>query len=486
LSFDDEDQCQMTYAIINSLPLFGVKNIKHDDKCSSVPKNDEDIPKREQTQVEIERTRIFANECKELLQHAPNCRLSFDKFTSTYQQHFSGRQCKVADYGFAKLIELFEAISLTIEITKDADGKRQLQLNQTLQQEQNTKIMAEQKHPATEIAETFMQILVSDENESETATSTDDDTLQSLQEHQQLKIDESRAPLVVDNGSRVPLTIASNNASTNLATLQRIDPDIIGINKSVSHVTIYKFSATQEWEQTGTEGSLFVYERQCEPMYGFLVLNKLSTSHWIQLITADIDFDLQSPFVMYKTKDEEIFGLSFDDEETCQMVYTIIHSLPLCVDDTKQVDECSFGPEKDEDIPCESKLDIDLDEGSALKNKGSSYDLQQEEGIKMLEKPKSPTTKLADTSLQISVPEGNKSETTSPLVGDNKTSTFLQKQRQQKINEIEAPAEIKSGFGAPLTMPQLSQAIQHLLKTDPFFVEKLHEAYEDSLKYNVS
>ena len=35
---------------------------------------------------------------------------------------------RVADYGFTKLIELFEAIPGTIEITEDADGERILQL----------------------------------------------------------------------------------------------------------------------------------------------------------------------------------------------------------------------------------------------------------------------------------------------------------------------------------------------------------------------
>lgn len=85
------------------------------------------IPKREQTQDEMEKTQIFARECIELLRHAPDCRLPFNKFVPAYHHHF-GRQCRVADYGFTKLIELFEAIPLTVEITEDADGERLLQL----------------------------------------------------------------------------------------------------------------------------------------------------------------------------------------------------------------------------------------------------------------------------------------------------------------------------------------------------------------------
>merc|ERR1712223_28465 len=85
------------------------------------------IPKREQTNEEVSRTQKFAEECIELLRHVPECRLPFNKFIPAYHHHF-GRQCRVADYGFTKLIELFEAIPTTIEITEDVDGERILQL----------------------------------------------------------------------------------------------------------------------------------------------------------------------------------------------------------------------------------------------------------------------------------------------------------------------------------------------------------------------
>lgn len=35
---------------------------------------------------------------------------------------------RVADYGFTKLLELFEAVPGTVEVTEDADGERLLQL----------------------------------------------------------------------------------------------------------------------------------------------------------------------------------------------------------------------------------------------------------------------------------------------------------------------------------------------------------------------
>ena len=43
----------------------------------------------------MERTHNFAKECIELLRHAPDCRLPFNKFVPAYHHHF-GRQCRVA------------------------------------------------------------------------------------------------------------------------------------------------------------------------------------------------------------------------------------------------------------------------------------------------------------------------------------------------------------------------------------------------------
>ena len=65
------------------------------------------IPKREQTLDELERTQQFAQECVELLRHAPDCRLPFSKFIPSYHHHF-GRQCR-----YSTLVLLFIPFHLT-------------------------------------------------------------------------------------------------------------------------------------------------------------------------------------------------------------------------------------------------------------------------------------------------------------------------------------------------------------------------------------
>jgi hypothetical protein len=38
-------------------------------------------------------------------------------------------------------------------------------------------------------------------------------------------------------------------------------------------VALYKY-LNNEWDKTDIEGTLFVYERQCDPRSGFLILNR--------------------------------------------------------------------------------------------------------------------------------------------------------------------------------------------------------------------
>ncbi|RZF43498.1 hypothetical protein LSTR_LSTR005234 [Laodelphax striatellus] len=81
------------------------------------------IPKREQTREEAERTKLFAQEVVELLSLSKQCTIKFEKFIPAYHHHF-GYQCKVADFGFTKLIELFEAIPQVVKIEEEAGGER--------------------------------------------------------------------------------------------------------------------------------------------------------------------------------------------------------------------------------------------------------------------------------------------------------------------------------------------------------------------------
>lgn len=80
------------------------------------------IPKRERTQDEIERTKQFSKDVVDLLRHQPHFRMPFNKFIPSYHHHF-GRQCKLAYYGFTKLLELLEAIPDILQVLECGEEK---------------------------------------------------------------------------------------------------------------------------------------------------------------------------------------------------------------------------------------------------------------------------------------------------------------------------------------------------------------------------
>lgn len=86
------------------------------------------LPRRDQTLEEIERTKQFAVDAVDLLKHSPQYRMPFSRFIPAYHHHFT-RQCRVADYGFTKLIELFEAIPHVVQVTADQTSCSQIEIN---------------------------------------------------------------------------------------------------------------------------------------------------------------------------------------------------------------------------------------------------------------------------------------------------------------------------------------------------------------------
>ncbi|GFR91344.1 meiosis arrest female protein 1 homolog [Elysia marginata] len=87
------------------------------------------LPRRDQTPEEVERTKKFSLEVVDLLKTCPQCCMPFNKFIPAYHHHF-GRQCRVADYGFSKLADLFEAVSHIVRLEEEGE-ERMIQLTLT-------------------------------------------------------------------------------------------------------------------------------------------------------------------------------------------------------------------------------------------------------------------------------------------------------------------------------------------------------------------
>jgi len=70
-----------------------------------------------------QRLQQFSREVLDLLKNqGSHCRLPVSKFVSAYHQYFN-RQCRVADYGFSKIIDLLSAIPKSIQILGDGNKR---------------------------------------------------------------------------------------------------------------------------------------------------------------------------------------------------------------------------------------------------------------------------------------------------------------------------------------------------------------------------
>ncbi|KAH8272210.1 hypothetical protein KR018_011740 [Drosophila ironensis] len=64
----------------------------------------------------------ISREVIELVKMSPKATMKFNRFIPAYHNHF-GKQCRVADYGYTKLIELFEALSSVVQIMGDGENR---------------------------------------------------------------------------------------------------------------------------------------------------------------------------------------------------------------------------------------------------------------------------------------------------------------------------------------------------------------------------
>eukprot|EP00842_Homolaphlyctis_polyrhiza_P002466 jgi/Hompol1/321/HPOL_003959-RA len=86
--------------------------------------------------------------------------------------------------------------------------------------------------------------------------------------------------------------------------LDEHDPFISNILDTSSHVTVYDFDPkSQAWNKKGIEGTMFVFQRTVQPMFGFLVMNRLSTDSLIVSLTSQMQFEMLGEYLMYKLHD---------------------------------------------------------------------------------------------------------------------------------------------------------------------------------------
>ncbi|OTF72343.1 hypothetical protein BLA29_000411 [Euroglyphus maynei] len=109
-----------------------------------------------------------------------------------------------------------------------------------------------------------------------------------------------------------------NEDSINLRALKKIDDNIREIIICAGQVAVYYYDINQnDWVRKNIEGTLFFVRRSNQPEYAFVVINRLNTINFVQKITKDLEINVQSPYLMYKNIEKEIYCIWFYDANQC-------------------------------------------------------------------------------------------------------------------------------------------------------------------------
>ncbi|KAG6855874.1 hypothetical protein H0H87_009828 [Tephrocybe sp. NHM501043] len=105
----------------------------------------------------------------------------------------------------------------------------------------------------------------------------------------------------------------------NLKVLRRRDPSISSIFDQFSHVCLYHHNGTK-WEKQGYEGSMFLYERESYPPYGFYILNRMGSEDHIQRLYPEDNIGAHGSYLIIRSypeyTDRRLAGInaSYDPE----------------------------------------------------------------------------------------------------------------------------------------------------------------------------
>lgn len=119
-----------------------------------------------------------------------------------------------------------------------------------------------------------------------------------------------------------------SEARMNLAAIKRVDPYVKEIIDNSAHVAFYTFNPDEtEWEKTDIEGAFFVYSRNAEPYHSVFINNRLNTNSLVEPITAGIELQNQTPFLLYRNERNRIRGFWFYNRTECDRISELVEKI---------------------------------------------------------------------------------------------------------------------------------------------------------------
>jgi mRNA-decapping enzyme 1B len=133
--------------------------------------------------------------------------------------------------------------------------------------------------------------------------------------------------------------LAEARRTTNLRVLHRLDPQIVDLAITATHVVLYEFNlSTQQWIKKNVEGSLFVVNRSDVPRFKLIISNRNSTENLEVGITSTFQMQLREPYLIFRDSsssssgggggtDEAIRGLWFHDGKEREQLHSYLENV---------------------------------------------------------------------------------------------------------------------------------------------------------------
>lgn len=120
----------------------------------------------------------------------------------------------------------------------------------------------------------------------------------------------------------------TSESRMNLAAIKRVDPYAKEIIGNSAHVAFYTFNPEEtEWEKTDIEGAFFVYSRNAEPYHSVFINNRLNTNSLVEPVTAGMEIQNQTPFLLYRNERNRIRGFWFYNRNECDRISELVEKI---------------------------------------------------------------------------------------------------------------------------------------------------------------
>jgi len=132
-------------------------------------------------------------------------------------------------------------------------------------------------------------------------------------------------------------TTNTKSLEYNLVVLKKHDKRITRVLHTAGHAVVYVYKEDapggSPWERHNVEGALFIVERDCEPKYQLLILNRLSTDNLVENINPQFSIEVSEDFLLYKNDEGEVLGLWFynsvDRDSVARLIEGLVEQVSL-------------------------------------------------------------------------------------------------------------------------------------------------------------